>query len=180
MPAAPRSQFVTITAWLSLALALVGVLTGLLQWAMFAASPAEQGLLDALTAGGGSGLPLPPSLLWVFDHLGLLLLASLLSSVLLAVASWGLLQRREWGRFGFIVLLAGGALLTLAGAFAFDGLMGDLNARAGFDPGNVDPLLANLQATMRMAIYAAALLIGILHGAIVWKLCTPAVRAEFH
>jgi hypothetical protein len=60
MPAAPRSQFVTITAWLSLALALVGVLTGLLQWAMFAASPADQGLLDALTAGGGSGPPQQP------------------------------------------------------------------------------------------------------------------------
>jgi hypothetical protein len=116
----------------------------------------------------------------MFEHIGLLLLASLLSSVLLAVASWGLLQRREWGRFGFIALLAGSALLTLAGAFAFDGLMGDLNARAGFDSANVDPLLANLQAAMRMAIYAAALLIGILHGAIVWKLCTPAVRAEFH
>lgn len=178
MPAAPRSQFVTITAWLSLALALVGVLTGLLQWAMFAASPADQGLLDALTAGG-SGVALPPSLLWMFDHLGLLLLASLLSSVLLAVASWGLLQRREWGRFGFIVLLVGGALLTLAGAFAFDRLLADLNARAGLDPASVDPLLANLQAAMRMAMYAAALLVGILHGAIVWKLCTPAVRAEF-
>jgi hypothetical protein len=179
MPAAPRSQFVTITAWLSLALALVGVLTGLLQAAMFIASPPDQGLLAALTAGG-SGVALPPALVWMFEHIGLLLLASLLSSVLLAVASWGLLQRREWGRFGFIALLAGSALLTLAGAFAFDGLMGDLNARAGFDSANVDPLLANLQAAMRMAIYAAALLIGILHGAIVWKLCTPAVRAEFH
>lgn len=178
MPTAPRSQFVTITAWLSLALALVGVLTGLLQAVMFIASPPDQGLLDALTAGG-SGVALPPALVWVFDHLGLLLLASLLSSVLLAVASWGLLQRREWGRFGFIALLAGGALLTFSGAFAFDRLLADLNAQAGLDPASVDPLLANLQAALRMAMYGAALLIGILHGAIVWKLCTPAVRAEF-
>ena len=66
-----------------------------------------------------------------------------------------------------------------AGAFAFDRFLGDLTSRSGVDPADIDPLLANMQAAMRMAMYAAAVAIGILHGAIVWKLCTPAVRAEF-
>lgn len=178
MQLAPRSQFVTLLAWLSLVLALLGVVSGVLQGVMLLGAHPDQGLLEALTTGA-SGVALPPALLWVFDHLGLLLLLSVLSSVLWAVASWGLLQRREWGRFGFIVLLLASALLTFAGAFAFDRFLGDLTSRSGVDPADIDPLLANMQAAMRMAMYAAAVAIGILHGAIVWKLCTPAVRAEF-
>ncbi len=173
-----RSPFVTITAWVSLALALLGVVTGVLQGVMLRALGQDRGLLDALAAGAG-GLAMPPPVLWVFDHLGLLLLLSVLSSALWAAASWGLLKRREWGRFGFIVLLAAGALLAFAGAFAFDRLLAGLDARAGLDPAGIDPLLANMQAATRVVMYGGALLIALLHAAIAWKLCTPAVRAEF-
>lgn len=178
MPPVARSQFVTITAWLSLVLALLGVVTGILQGVIWQAAPVDRGLLDALTAGS-SGVALPPALLWTFDHIGLLLLLSVLSSALLAVASWGLLQRREWGRFGFIVLLAAGALLTFAGAFMFDRFLADLTAQVSLDPADMDPLLANLRAAARMTMYGGALLIALLHGAIAWKLSTPEVRAEF-
>lgn len=173
-----RSQFVTITAWLSLALALLGVVTGVLQGVMLLATGQDRGLLDALAAGAG-GLAMPAPLLWAFDHLGLLLLLSVFSSALWAAASWGLLQRREWGRFGFIVLLAAGALFAFAGAFAFDRLLAGLTAQAGLDPADIDPLLANMQAATRLVMYGGALLIALLHAAIAWKLCTPAVRAEF-
>lgn len=179
MPPVTRSQFVTIMAWLSLGLALLGVVTGILQGVMLLAAPVDRSLLDAFAAGA-SGVALPPPLLWMFDHIGLLLLLSVLSSTLWAVASWGLLQRREWGRFGFIVLLAAGALLACAGAFAFDRLLADLTLQAGMDPADVDPLLANMQAATRMLMYGGALAIALLHGAIAWKLCTPGVRAEFH
>ncbi len=45
--------------------------------------------------------------------------------------------------------------------------------------GDIDPLLAQLQAAMRATLWVAAAAVALLHGAIVWKLCTPLVRAEF-
>ena len=178
MPAAARSQFVTITAWLSLALALFGVAGGILQGAMWQAGGFDRHLQDILAAGAGGVTP-PPAGLWLLEHLGSLLLLSVLSSALWAVASWGLLQRREWGRFGFIILLAAGALFAFAVAFACDRLLADLIAAVGVDPANRDPLLANMRAATRLAMYGGALTIALLHAAIAWKLCTPAVRAEF-
>ena len=92
--------------------------------------------------------------------------------------SWGLLKRREWGRLGFIAFLALGALAGIVGAAWFghvlDGLAG---AQAGL--AETDPLFGQIQAVMRAAMWLGAIAVALLHGAIVWKLCTPATRAEF-
>lgn len=176
MQTPPRSQFVTVMAWLSLGLAAFGVISGVMQWLVFAGSRPDRMLLDVFA---GSGLALPPALLWTFDHMGLLMALSLLSSLLFGLSSWGLLQRREWGRLSFIALLVLGALAALAGAYAFGAMLDWANAQAGGDIATLDPMLAQLQASMKLIMYLGMLAIAALHGAIVWKLCTPAIRAEF-
>lgn len=183
MPGTPprnRSQFVSVMAWLSLGLALVGVATGILQGLMLAMTGTGPGLLDMLAAGTGAAPLLPPGMLWILEHLGLLTWLSVLSSVVGGVASWGLLQRREWGRITFIALLALGALAAIACAFAFAGMIDWINAQPGMaDLASADPLVSGMQMAMKTVMHVSAWAIVALHGGIAWKLCTPAVRAEF-
>jgi len=157
-------------AWISIALGVLGAASGLLQAAMLPALPIDT-LLQQVDEAGAA---LPPALAWLFGHLQLINLLSLLSSALFAWVSWGLLKRREWGRLGFIAFLALGALGGFIGAAWFghvlDGLGGD---------GDVDPLLQSLQSAMRTLMWLGAVAVALLHGAIIWKLCTLQVRAEF-
>ena len=174
-PALPaRSSFVTGMAWISIALGVLGAVSGLLQAAMLPALP-----LDAMMQSlAGAEMALPPALAWLFSHLQLLNLLSLLSSALFAWVSWGLLQRREWGRRGFIAFLVFGALAGIVAAAWCGRVLDGMDAGAAH-AGDIDPLLAQLQAAMRATLWVAAAAVALLHGAIVWKLCTPLVRAEF-
>ncbi len=175
MPPVPptRSSFVTVMAALSLATAALGVLSGLLQALMLATMPGDA-ITQALQAAGP---PVPPRLQWALAHLQALNLASTLLSALVLLLSWGLLQRREWGRRGFIAILVAGALACLAGLPLFGHLLDWSRQLSGADA--TDPLLLQFHAAMRTAMTMAAIAVAVLHGAIAWMLCTPRIRAEF-
>ncbi len=169
-PPRAGNSFVTVMAWISIALGVLGVVSGLMQAALLPALPVEA-MLQPLEAADAA---LPPALAWTFGHLQLLNLLSLLSSALFAWVSWGLLKRREWGRLGFIAFLVLGALAGLVGAAWFGHILDGLGG--GED---IDPMLQSLQSAMRTMMWLGAVAVALLHGAIVWKLCTPAIRAEF-
>lgn len=168
------SRFVAGMAWISIALGVLGAVSGLLQAAMLPALPVDA-MMQSLA---GAEMSLPPALAWLFSHLQLLNLLSLLSSALFAWVSWGLLQRCEWGRRGFIAFLALGALAGIVAAAWFGRVLDGMGGSTDY-AGDIDPLLAQLQAAMRATLWVAAAAVALLHGAIVWKLCTPAIRAEF-
>lgn len=176
--ATQRSEFVTIMAWISLALGLAGVASGIVQGVMLLAVPADRMVQDLL-AMTAPGVELPPALRWTFAHLGLLNFLSLLSSALLTVVSYGLLKRFEWGRLGFMLFLAASALAGLLGALAFVDVLAQASGMAGADIAEIDPAFHRLQSAMKVAMVVAALLVAVLHGAIIWKLCRPEIRAEF-
>lgn len=162
-------------AWISLVLGAMGVASGMLQALLLLGVPAD-GLLPQLLGPMGAEVVLPPMLLWVFEHLQLLNFLSLLSSALVTWLSWGLLQRREWGRLGFIAVLGGGALLGLVAAALF----GKLLAASGTGTlADADPLVRSLLSAMQAVMWGGALMVAVLHGAIIWKLCTLAIRKEF-
>ena len=176
--ATQRSEFVTVMAWISLALGLAGVASGIVQGMMLLAMPADRLVHDLLTLLA-PGAQLPAALRWTFEHLGLLNFLSLLSSALFAAVSYGLLKRFEWGRVGFVLLLAASALAGIVGAAAFVHVLSLASAMAGPDIAGIDPAFQGLQSAMKVAMFVAALLIAILHGAIIWKLYRPGIRAEF-
>lgn len=176
--APPPGSFVTVMAWISLGLGILGVASGIMQGVMLLATPPEQ-MLQSMLGMGVDELPLPPMVLWVVRNLALLNFVSLLSSAAFTVVSYGLLKRHEWGRVGFVALLAISALAGFVAAFAFAHLLSSLNLMAGNDMMAMDPVLQGLQSAMRTAMYVGAALIAMLHGAIIWKLYTPAIRAEF-
>lgn len=177
-----RSGFVTVLGAISLGMAAIGVFSGLVQAALLGLTPGE--LVTRLQAGLGASaasLPaLPPALSWPLAHLaGLNALGLLLSAAFLAV-SWGLLQRRNWARLGFIAFLLLGVLLNLGGLAAMWQMQQwILEANAGLgDPALQLRIQGLASATMGVAA-VCTLLLAVLHFWLIQRLRAPAVRAEF-
>ncbi|MEO6103667.1 MAG: hypothetical protein ABIP44_08530 [Pseudoxanthomonas sp.] len=170
--------FVTVMAWISLALGVAGVASGIVQGVMLLAMPADRMVQDLL-AVLAPGTQLPAALRWTFEHLGLLNFLSLLSSAVFAAVSYGLLKRFEWGRLGFVLFLAVSALAGVVGSVALVHVLSLASAMTDAELAEIDPAFQSLQSAMKVALVVAALLVAILHGAIIWKLYRPEVRAEF-
>jgi hypothetical protein len=171
--------FVSGLAWISIAMGALGVGSGLLELLPAQASTAEsvQQLLEAL---GGGALALPPMLRWTLEHSVEISLVGILPSALMLWLGWGLLRRLEWGRVGFIVFLAVGTLLPFGLAWLLPALVAStLSAQLGLQPQQLPPELAGMKTAMAAFGTIVALVLVALHGAIIWKLCTPAVRGQF-
>ncbi|PPU75460.1 hypothetical protein XcuCFBP2542_14235 [Xanthomonas cucurbitae] len=175
----PRGGLVTPLAWVSLLLGAASALANLLQVVVLVAVP------DAGTLALPAGMRIPHAWQWLIDHAMALSLLGVVLSVAFAWLSWALLQRREWARIGFVVVLLATGLLNFAGLALigplFDCVQAMLPAELVHSP-EWPQLQVRLQATRQMALVLTglgALAIGGLHAALAWRLCTPAVRAEF-
>jgi hypothetical protein len=179
--ARPGNSFVTVLAWISIALALLGLLYGLIQSIMGLVLPADF-YLRMLNPYGGEPPALPPLMHWIYTNTlltGMLMLA--LSAIFLWV-SWGMLKRREWGRKGFIAVLAIGTLWQFACIFALPQFIEGMLAIQGGALPQGQSLPPEFEGFMTAAMLmggVVALVFAGLHVWIIWKLCTPAVRGEF-
>lgn len=175
----PRSGaqgFVTILAWITLALGGVGVAYGALQMAMSGVMSNPAFLASFAQSG------LPPLMQWMLTHYFEIGLVEVIASLLLACLGWGLLKRREWARLAFIAYLALGTLLTFAGIWYVPAMTeASLSMQAGLMGAGeaMPPELAGLKTFMVVFSVIVALVFTALHGGIIWKLCTAQVRAQF-
>lgn len=183
LPAArpPSGGFVGVLGWISLAMAVIGVLYGGMQVISGLMFPADR-YLRLFTAAGGEPPSLPPLMLWMYTHtlwVGVLMVA--LSLVLLLV-SWALLKRREWGRKLFIVLLVVGTLWQFASLWALPQMVeGTLALQGGMLPKGQE-MPAEFQTLMAAAMWmggAVSVVFAGVHAWLIWKLCTPTIRAQF-
>ena len=179
--ARPVNSFVTVLAWISIALALLGVLYGLVQTVMGLVMPQDY-YLRMLNPYGGELPQLPPLMHWIYTHTLLMgLLMTVLSAIFLWV-SWGVLKRKEWGRVGFIAVLVLGALWQFACVLAIPQFTeGMLAIQAGALPQGqtLPPEVETFMTAAMLMGGLVAVVFAALHAWIIWKLCTPAVRAEF-
>ncbi|WP_254459590.1 hypothetical protein [Xanthomonas sacchari] len=178
MPAA-RNQTIDAMAKLSLLLGVLSLLYALGQALLLMALP-DGAVEDVLRE---AGLPLPPLLQWCVVHAQALSWLSALLAAGLCAASWALLQRRDWARRAFIVFL----VVTAAANFAVLPLLWQLidllQAWAplhAFDPQQLQHDLALGRITLMISGALTALVFAGLHGWLVYQLCRPAIRAEFH
>lgn len=174
----PRSTFVTVVAWLSLAMAALGVAGGLMQAVAWWAGGLDDQFAPMLEAVAAQGM-LPPWLMTAFQHIAAINWISIAISAVIGVFSWGLLQRREWGRLGFIALLLLSGVAGLAAAWLFASLLDWSQAQAGAEVLREDLVALRLLGAMKAAFYIGMGIIALLHAGIAWKLHTPAIRAEF-
>ena len=109
VPQRPAGSFVSVMAWISVALGLLGILYGAMQVLIGLFLPADF-YLRMLNPYGGEPPSLPPLMHWLYTHTLLMGVLTLLMSAVFAWVSWALLKRREWGRKGFIALLVLGTV----------------------------------------------------------------------
>lgn len=180
-PGDGAQRFVNGLAWISIAMGALGLGSGLLELLAAQASTAE-GVQQLLGALGGGALALPPMLRWTLEHSVEISLAGIVLSAPMLWLGWGLLRRREWARVGLIAcLLAGSAatfgLIWLVPEVLDQTLSMQLDLQAPDQP--LPPELAGVEDAAMVMSLAAALALAALHGALIWKLCTPAVRGQF-
>jgi hypothetical protein len=173
--------FVTALAWITIALGGLGIGYGLLQTLLAALLPTggSARLLDPL---GGGQLQLPPLLRWSMDHDLQIGLVELLGSALSLWLGWGLLRRAEWARRGLIACLVVGSLMIFGTAWLVPALVeATVSMQLGLQsPGRpLPPELAGIKTWATAFGAVLALVFAALHGAIIRKLCTAAVRAQF-
>jgi len=91
----PRSSFVTVVAWIFIVLSGFATLVGALQNLMIRSMPFDQ--VDSVLRDSTAASHFPPAGRFMFSHFRLLFLAAFLLSLVMFVASWGLLRRRNCG-----------------------------------------------------------------------------------
>lgn len=179
--ARPGNSFVTVLAWISIVLALFGLIYGLVQTVMGLVLPADF-YLRMLNPYGGEPPTLPPLMHWIYTNTLLMGLSMLVLSAIFLWVSWGVLKRREWGRKGFIAVLVIGTLWQFACIFALPQFIEGMLAIQGGALPQGQSLPPEFEGFMTAAMLMGglvALVFAGLHVWIIWKLCTSTVRAEF-
>lgn len=175
------ANFVDVLGKLSVLLGVLGVLYALAQWAVLMLMP------DDFMAGAFADVaqhlpPLPSALRWLLDNLDAMAWITLLSALLFLLASWGVLKRNEAARLGFIALMVLGTLMNIASIALLMQMVAWMNQLGTMLQEQGEAIPGQMQASNAMSMgmgVVSALAFAALHGWIIYKLCTPAVRAEF-
>ena len=172
------SAFVTVTAKVSIAIGIVATLYASVQ---VVAAVVLLGQVDTdAVLGFLATQAVPAPVLWVLTHLATIAVAFLAVSVAFLAVSVGLLRRRPWGWWGFVLFMVVGAAVNFAGIAAVDTAFSwvqSLPSQPGLE--QMQSELAAMRLLMLATLWVSALVFAVLHGLVVWQLCRPGVRAEF-
>jgi len=177
-----RSTFVTVVAWIYIALDGFGAFISLIQNIVVNTVVPFDRMGEALEKAKAQGATQMPSFFfWIFDHIRPLLLLFLVFALIKLACAIGLLCRRNWARFLFIGLLAFGIAASLAGIALQQYVLSSMlmmprprNAPADFE--------ATMQSmTIVFRVFAGVFAIGfsVLYAWMIKKLLSPAIAAEF-
>jgi hypothetical protein len=173
---APRSNFVTVLAWIFIVLSGFCTVMAILQNVMVALvfnRPEVQQSMQASQAHGA-----PPFAQFMFGHMQWFFLGFLLFSALLLVTSIGLLKRWNWARLVFIAFM----VLSIAWSIGSIGLqmmmMSSMQADVSAMPqAPVDFRAFQIVVTGMSALFALAF--SVLYAWIIKRLASAPVIAEF-
>jgi hypothetical protein len=171
-----RSTFVTVVAWIFLALSgfatVISVLQNIMIQTMFNTPEVEQAL----------AAPLPPDMPafagWLLRNMRLFFGAFLLVSGVTLAASIGLLLRKNWARFIFIGIMAMGIVWNVAGLFVQLSMFSQMQEMfAAAPPGAPDMSSFIVGIAVVSVLFAVGF--SALHGWIIYRLCSSSIAAEF-
>ena len=169
-----QSTFVTVLAWIFIALSGLGTFIALLQNIVInTVFPFEQ-MSSTLTQDPNT----PPMAIFMFEHLRLLFFAFLAVSTATLVVAIGLLRRRNWARLTFVAFLALSIVWNVAGLFLQHAMMGSMPPLPKAPP----EFAQDFQAmASRIFIVGVVMSVGfsVLYGWLIKRLLSPQIRAEF-
>jgi hypothetical protein len=172
-----RSTFVTVLAWIFIALSGFGTLISILQnimiWTVFRSAEFGQAMQAPLPADT------PPAIAFMFSHFYLFFLTFLLISVFTLASSIGLLKRKNWARLSFIGIMVLAVLWNLGGLVIQFSMFSSMqkNFSAAPMPGGLDIRMFFVGIAIVSVLFAVGF--SILFGWIAKRLTSSAVVAEF-
>jgi len=164
------SSFINVFAWISIISSGFGILVGIMQNVMMHNMMKDANFEQAINQKEN----IPPLIKFMFDNFELLVMGTLLITIVVFIASIGLLKRKNWARLFFIVLLIVGIIWTVVGGamqFSFMDSMMTTNTPP--------PEFQNMQNTMKiiMGIMTVAML-G-LYAYLIKRLSSNEIKQEF-
>lgn len=174
----PRSTFITGLAWSFIGLGVLGAIIYLLQLMIMLLmySNADYQLvareLENLQA-------VPAFLTWITRHMYLWIFMMLAMCCFTVYVSWALLQRKNWARVLFAVMMWLGTLAHIAAALAPFFMRGTLDAYLQSFPAEIR---GDLQAMATMMTWVSVILAVVFGALFAWcavRLSSPAVKTEF-
>ncbi|MBB5883858.1 hypothetical protein DYQ93_13980 [Xanthomonas sp. LMG 8992] len=172
----PRSNFVTILAWIFIALSGFGTVVGIMQVFVVFAMFDHMEFADAVRR-----LPpgMPPTIAFIFSHFSWLFLGTALFSMWTLASSIGLLRRLSWARWCFIAAMALVIAWNLGGAVVQVQMIAFMQKQLAVaqmqGAPDMQPMLWAMSAIG--VVFAAAFVV--LHGWIIARLLSRSVAAEF-
>jgi len=171
----PRSQFVTVLAWIFIVLSGFTALIAVLQNIMFHL---------VFERGFGECVPPPPSEMgavftFIFDHMQWVFAGFLILSLVSLTASIGLLRRQEWARWLFVALMGVAIAYQLLGLVLQSVMMPSFDIPLAKAPEGVAAGVRTMTIVIRIFSAVMALAFCGVFGWIIKRLLAADIRAEF-
>lgn len=175
---APRSTFVSVVAWIFIALSGFGVLISILQNLLIGFMVSQEEFMAAFN--NAEQEPMPAFMIFFIENIQLIMLLSLVLVILLLAASIGLLMRKNWARKTFIVYMFISCLYMVVGSILQGFWMNEMMGLQGFNTNNAAPSsFMELMQAMQYMVIVFNVGIGLIFGWLGWKLMRPEIKAEF-
>jgi len=169
-----RSSFINVFAWISIVFSGFGILIGIMQNVMMQSMMKDANFEQALNQNEN----LPPLMKFMFENFELLVMVSLLITIVLFIASIGLLKRKNWARLFFIVFLMVGIIWTVVmGVMQFSFM--DSMMTASTSSQNLPSDFQNMQNTMQIVMGIMIVAIVALYTYLIKRLSSDEIKKEF-
>ena len=174
----PRSTFVTVVAWIFIALSGMGTFVAILQNVMIYTVFRRPEVAQAMQASQPAGAP--PIALFMLAHIQWFFMGFLILSIFMLVSAIGLLRRRNWARLCFIGMMVLAIVWQLVGVIVQIVMFSSMREQFAMQaaPGMPDMSLFFIAASVFGALFAISFCV--LFGWIIRRLVSAPVVAEFH
>lgn len=180
-PAPARSAFVTVVAWIFIALDGMGLFISLLQNIVVNTVFSFDRLHEA-EMQAQSKMHVPPFFFWIFGHIRLFLGIFLIWTLIKFVSAIGLLRRQNWARLVFIGFLALGIAWNIAAIVLQQFFVSSMLTAMPPPPNapkNFNEVMQGMLIGIRVFSAIFAIGFSVLLAWMIKKLLSPVIVAEF-
>jgi hypothetical protein len=175
---AERSTFVTVLAWIFIALSGFSTVISILQNILISYVMPMAQMQSAVDEAEARG-PFPPGAAFMIGHMRLLFGAFLVLSAITLMVSIGLLKRWNWARLVFICLMVLGIVWNIAGVFLQRLMFSAMPPMPDDAPPEARAMFETMMPMMQVVSAIFALAFCALFGWIIWRLMSADIRREF-
>ncbi len=177
-PPPKHSELVTIVAWMNIAFCGLSALASAGLMVLFATLFPMDEIRNAIQTMEGQQA-IPASMEFALSHIQALLGLSLALSLVMLVASFALLRRKNWARLFWIVCMAVLVVWSIAGLFVQPDLSWLIPSNLSAVPPEIQAQLQQTVETAKLGGYVVSIVQAALLSWLIWRFVSPDIREEF-